>query len=72
MSPEAFSTDPNKGLHSYINSSTNYQEFLKRSWQNVSSFSQDVILKEDVIFCQFDVKGSAPFTAQAQKFTHGT
>lgn len=71
MSPEAFSTVPNKVSNSYIDSPMNYLEFLKRSWQNISSFRQDVILKEDVIFCQFDVKGSASFSAQMQKFTLG-
>lgn len=72
MSPDAFSTGPSKASNSYINSPINYQEFLKRSWQNISSFSQDTILKEDVIFCQSDVKGSASFSAQMQEFTHGT
>lgn len=72
MSPEAFCTGPNEVLYSYIDSSMNYQEVLKRSWKNMSSFSQDAILKEDVIFCQFDIKGSASFSAQMQKFTQGT
>lgn len=69
MSPEAFSTDPNKVSNSYIDSKMYYQDFLKRSWQTTSSFSQDAIVKEDVVFCQFDIKCSLSFSAQMQKFT---
>lgn len=52
MSAKAFCVDPNKVLNTYMEWPMN---FLKRSWQNIFSFSQVAVFKEGVIFCQFNV-----------------
>lgn len=64
ISPEAFSTDPNKVLNSCIHPSINYHyQFPKMSCQNIPSFHQDALLNEVVIFSQFDVKRFCIFSS---------